>query len=133
MSLTTRLAMTGLALLCCSTTIYADTASAVQQGNSNADSIAAAAQTNMVQQQQVLAQRLQALSAAMQAQNPSAPIVVQALPQAPKQAAPVVAPAATPPSAATQAPAASEHNATGLNPPAQSNNGNNSNQWNYGF
>jgi hypothetical protein len=109
--------------------VYADTVDPITQGNSNADRIAAQAQTNMTQQQQILAQRLQALSAAMQAQNPSTTIVVQQ-PVQTAQPTPVAPPAATPTPAAP--PVATTPNATGLSRPSQNNN-NNSNQWNYGF
>ena len=83
-----------LALGCCSTAIYADAVDPITQGNSNADRIATQGQTNMTQQQQILAQKLQALSAAMQAQNPDSPIVVQ---QAPTPVQPVQPAPATPP------------------------------------
>jgi hypothetical protein len=120
-------AMMGLAFMLCSAAIYADDVDPVIQGNSSADRIAAQAQANMTQQQQVLAQRLQALSAAMQAQNPDVPIVVQQAPTPvqPAQPAPVTAPAqATPPVATTPS-------ATGLRPSSQNNNSRG--KWDYGF
>lgn len=120
-------------LLCCGISVYADSPDLITQGNSNADRIATQAQSNMTQQQQILAQRLQALSAAMQAQNPQAPIVVQPAPSVSGQtqgSAPTPTPApATPPVATTQpAPATTENNATGLK-----QNNNSRNQWDYGF
>lgn len=118
-------ALLSLAALCYTATIYADAVDPIQQGNSNADRIAAQAQANITQQQQILAQRLQALSAAMQAQIPNTAVVVQQ-PVPTVQPAPIIAPTikkAPPPVATTP-------NATGLTPPAKNNN---SNQWNYGF
>ncbi len=118
------------AVLCCSTAIYADSIDPIAEGNSNADRIAAQAQVNIQQQQRILTQRLQALAAAMQAQNPTVPIVVQPPPQVQKQPTPVAPPAAAATPVAPQAAATPETNATGLAPPSQNNN---SNQWNYGF
>lgn len=123
-------AIIALSLMACSTAIYANFADLIAQSNSNADRIAAQAQVNMQQDQQILAQRLQALAAAMEAQNPDTPIVVQAVPA---QVQPV---RITPPPVTKATPAAPPAtmmpNATGLTPPSQ-NNSNNSNQWNYGF
>lgn len=120
----------GLAVLCCSTAIYADAVDPIAQGNSNADRIAAQAQTNMTQQQQILAQRLQTLSAAMQAQNPDSPIVVQ---QAPTPVQPVQPAPATPPATTATPPVATTPSATGLKLPSQNNNNNSRNKWDYGF
>ncbi len=119
-----------LTLVCCCTAIYADAVDPIAQGNSNADRIAAQAQTNMIQQQQILAQRLQTLSAAMQAQNPDSPIVVQ---QAPTPVQPVQPAPATPPATTATPPVATTPSATGLKLPSQNNNNNSRNKWDYGF
>ncbi len=126
-------AIISLTLLSFSAITYADSAADVNQGNSNADSIAAQAQTRITQQQQLLAQRLQALSAAMQAQNPNVLVVAQPIPKAaPVQAVevpPVKSPLATPPQETTT----TEANATGLAPPSANKKADNRNQWDYGF
>jgi hypothetical protein len=114
--------LVGLAVLCCNTALYAASLQdAINQSNSNADRIAAQSQANIIQQQQVLAQRLQALSAAMQAQNPDIPIVVQTVPTR-------VQPAPVAPPAVKVAPVV-----TTPTSPSQNNNGNSRNQWDYGF
>ncbi len=119
-----------LAVLCCSTVIYADSVGVINQANSNADRIAAQSQANITQQQQILTQRLQALAAAMQAQSPDTPIVIQTVPTPvqPAPSAPV-----TPPVTKAAPPVATTPNATGFTPPSQNNNSNSRNQWNYGF
>jgi len=133
--MTKQLSAIALSLLLSSTAAYANSISTIQQINNNADRIAAQAQTNITQQQQILAQRLQALSTAMQAQIPNAPLQQPVAVPSPAPIQPVIAaPVATPPQTTKAQPTVTQQpNITGLAPAPQNNDVNNPNQWNYGF